>query len=316
MSKKFFDICSGIGAAHNAFIKEGYECMGYSEIDPKAERTYRLLFGSNLQNFGDVMKINIDELPDFDLLSAGFPCQPFSIAGKREGIEDERGQIIFGIQKVIEAKKPKFFILENVKGLVNLSKGEVYRYILNLLEEQGYKVYSQVLDSIYYGTPQMRERIYIVGIRNDISQTFSFPEKENHTYNLENFLVETDDKYLLKGSPYETFVNIYMNNKYNKGRFNLDEILTEEYLVIDTRQSDMRLYRNRVPTIRTARQGILYVKNRRLRKLSGMESLILQGFNKEYAEIAGSKIPSSILLSQAGNAMTVNVMNKIAQQLV
>lgn len=313
---KFIDLCSGIGSAHLAFKKLGCECVGYSEIDIKAERTYKLFFGDNLKNNGDLMKIDSDKLPNFDILLAGFPCQAFSIVGKREGFDDERGQIIFGIKKILKSKQPKYFLLENVKGLVNIENGKLLDVIINGLEGQGYDVYSKVLDSYNYGTPQMRERVYFVGVRKDLKSKFTFPAENKKEISIEDFLKNNDDKYLLKGRAYDTFINKYLNNKYNKGKHKLDDLLKEEYLVIDTRQSDLRLYRDRVPTLRTGRQGILYIKNGKLRKLSGMEALLLQGFDEDMAITADKEFSQGALLSQAGNAMTVNVMQAIGQNLI
>jgi DNA (cytosine-5)-methyltransferase 1 len=313
---KFIDLCSGIGSAHLAFKKLGCECVGYSEIDKKAEQTYKLFFGENLKNSGDLMKIDSDKLPDFDILLAGFPCQAFSIVGKRGGLEDERGQIIFGIKKILKAKQPKYFLLENVKGLVNIENGKVFNIIINGLKEQGYNVHSKVLNSCDYGTPQMRERVYFVGVRNDLERDFVFPKTLEEEVSIENFLKNNDDKYLLQGRAYETFCNKYLNNKYNHNKYELADLLKQEYLVLDTRQSDLRLYTNRVPTLRTGRQGILYVKNGRLRKLSGMEALLLQGFDEDMAKIADRAIVQGALLSQAGNTMTVNVMQSIGQNLI
>jgi DNA (cytosine-5)-methyltransferase 1 len=114
------------------------------------------------------MKINSDDLPDFDLLIAGFPCQSFSIVGKRRGMEDPRGQIIRGITKILKAKNTKYFILENVKGLVNHNKGQTMKSILQMLDDAGYMVQWKVINTLDYGLPQSRERIYFLGIRKDL----------------------------------------------------------------------------------------------------------------------------------------------------
>ena len=137
---KFIDFCAGIGGGRLGLKNLGMKCLGFSEIDQNAENTYQHLFGNNEINYGDLMKINPADLPDFDLLVAGFPCQAFSIVGQRKGLIDERGQIIFGLLKIMRAKRIKYFILENVKGLLNHEQGQTFKIILDLLEVEGYKV--------------------------------------------------------------------------------------------------------------------------------------------------------------------------------
>ncbi len=312
----FFDFCSGIGSAHLAFKNLGLECIGYSEIDKKSEKTYNLFFGNHLKNFGDLMQINPNNLNNFDILVAGFPCQSFSIIGNRKGFEDERGQIIYGISKIIKEKQPKAFLLENVKGLVNLNKGKAIKDIISLLNKCNYQISYSVLESTDYGIPQARERVYIVGIRNDIySKEFKFPKKLSTKNNLENFLISNDKSLILEGKNYETFLR-YLNNKYNYGKYNLQSLLTNNYLVFDSRQSDLRIYKNKIPTLRTGRQGILYIKDNKIRKLSGLEALLLQGFDLEKAELAQRTISQTSILSQAGNSMTVNVMQEIGKNIL
>lgn len=312
------DFCAGIGAGRLGLEKLGLSCVAFSEIDKYAEVTYRHFFGHDEKNYGDLMKINTEELPDFDLMIAGFPCQTFSVIGQRKGMSDHRGQVIYGLIKIMKAKNLPYFILENVKGLVNHDGGNSLKVILEELDRAGYKVHYRVLNSLNYGVSQMRERVYFVGIRKDIikkERPFEWPEIKK-TPDVGNYLIDDaeldfDDK---KRS-YETFLK-FLDNKYNKGLFDIEELLKEEYLVLDTRQSDMRLYRGKVPTLRTGRHGILYVKNKKFRKLSGFESLLLQGFPKELAEKVKGRIPDVYLLSQAGNAMTVSTIEAVGNKLL
>lgn len=314
---KFIDFCAGIGAGRLGLENNGLSCIGFSEIDRQAEKTYRKFFGDEEINYGDLMKINTKEMPDFDMMIAGFPCQSFSVIGQRKGMSDERGQIIYGLIKIMKEKNLKYFILENVKGLTNHDNGNSLKVILKELDKAGYKVYYQVLNSLDYGVPQMRERIYFVGIRKDLVPEdfkFNFPKKKSPS-NVKDYLI--DDKELEfndKKESYETFLR-YLKNKYNHGRYDLKGFLKRDYLVIDTRQSDLRLYDNRVPTLRVGRHGILYVKNGKFRKLSGYESLLLQGFPKKLAKKVDGVIEEINLLKQAGNAMTVNVIEAITKEL-
>lgn len=309
----FFDFCSGIGGGRLGLELNGMECVGHSEIDPNPDLTYQIFFNDN-NNLGDLTQLDIAKLPDFDLMLAGFPCQAFSIVGKREGFEDERGQIIYHLVDILTWKNVPYFILENVKGLVNHQNGETLNTILMLLEKAGYDVYYQVLDSQYYGVPQMRERIYFVGIRKDIKhKPYQFPEISK-AEPIENYLCDDRDYTFDIENP--TFQK-YLNNKYNLGKHNLAECLANDYTVIDWRQSDFRAYQEKSPTLRTGRHGILYSKNGKLRKLSGYEALLLQGFPKEIAQkVIEHKLPESKVLSQAGNAMTVTVIQKLAEQLL
>ncbi|MBI5306717.1 DNA (cytosine-5-)-methyltransferase [Candidatus Wolfebacteria bacterium] len=312
------DFCAGIGAGRLGLQNLGLNCVGFSEIDKYAERTYREFFGYEEKNHGDLMKININDLPDFDLMIAGFPCQSFSVIGQRKGMDDHRGQIIYGLIKIMNAKNLPYFILENVKGLENHEGGRTLKIILKELDNAGYEVYHQVLNSLNFGVPQMRERIYFVGVRKDLAKNndyFEWPKSIKSPNLMEYLIDDSEMEFSEKERAYETFLK-YLNNKYNKGLFKIDNFLKEDYLILDTRQSDLRLYRNKVPTLRTGRHGILYVKNGKFRKLSGFESLLLQGFPKKISEKTKGKITDVYLLSQAGNAMTVSAIEAIGKNLL
>jgi DNA (cytosine-5)-methyltransferase 1 len=314
---RFMDFCAGIGAGRLGLENNGLSCVGFSEIDSFAEKTYRVFFGNDEINHGDLMKIDTGKLPDFEMMIAGFPCQTFSVIGQRKGMTDTRGQVIYGLIKIMKEKNLKYFLLENVKGLTNHDGGNSLKVILHELDKAGYKVFHKVLNSVNHGVPQMRERIYFVGIRKDLISeyfTFEFPELKPPV-DVKEYLIDT--KELEFGEKKQSFVTFtkYLNNKYNKNKFELKDFLRKEFLVIDTRQSDLRLYENRVPTLRTGRHGILYVRNGKLRKLSGYESLLLQGFPERIAK-KSQGIEESHLLRQTGNAMTVNVIDAIVSKLL
>lgn len=315
---KFMDFCAGIGGGRLGLEKSGMKCVAFSEIDKSTEKTYREIFGDEEKNYGDLMNINTEELPYFDVLIAGFPCQTFSVIGQRNGLDDTRGQVIYGIIKILSFKKTSYFILENVKGLVNHDNGKTLKKIIVELENAGYKVSCKVLNSLFYGVPQMRERVYFVGIRKDLVKpniSFEWP-KTFDVPKLDEYLIDDIELDLNeKVKTYNTFLQ-YLNNKYNKGSYKIEEFLNKDYLVLDTRQSDLRLYHDKLPTLRTGRHGILYVRNGKFRKLSGFESLLLQGFPKEIADRIKTKIPNANLLSQAGNAMTINTIEAIGESLI
>jgi len=201
---------------------------------------------------------------------------------------------------------------------VNHEGGKTLNVILDQLDKAGYKVYHRVLSSLHYGVPQMRERIYFVGIRKDLvkkNKEFEWP-KTAKTPKIQDYLIDSAElEFDEKKKAYDTFLK-FLDNKYNKGLFKVSDLLKQDYLVLDTRQSDLRLYRDKVPTLRTGRHGILYVKNGKFRKLSGFESLLLQGFPKSLAEKTKGKIADIYLLSQAGNAMTVSTIQAVGNNLL
>lgn len=306
------DFCSGIGGGRLGLEQAGMQCIAHSELDKTTDLTYQLFF-NDTANLGDLTKLDIEKLPDFDVMLAGFPCQAFSIVGKREGFEDSRGQIIYYLVEILKAKQTPYFILENVKGLINHDKGKTLQSIVNILTEIGYDLAYQVLDSQFHGVPQMRERVYFVGIRADIAHTaFEFP-KPIDCPPIEQYLIETRDYQFDKNNP--TFQK-YLHNKYNQNQYDIEQILQNDYTVIDWRQSDFRSYIGKTPTLRTGRHGILYTKDGALRKLSGYEALLLQGFPQAIAQkVIDKKLSDSKILSQAGNAMTVTVIEQLGRQL-
>lgn len=176
----FIDLFAGIGGFRMSFQNLGGECVFSSEWDEQAQRTYYANYGE--VPFGDITKESTKQMiPDnFDILCAGFPCQSFSLAGKRRGFEETRGTLFFDVAEILRRKQPKAFFLENVKGLAIHDNGKTLETILNTLDEVGYVVPTpQILNAMYYGVPQHRERIYIVGFRKDLGITvedFTYPE--------------------------------------------------------------------------------------------------------------------------------------------
>lgn len=190
---KFIDLFAGIGGFHTALHNIGMECVFASEIDKYARETYTenflkvspKLFKNNHFN-DDITSIEKekikDQIPDFDILCGGFPCQPFSQAGFKKGFDDDRGNLFFHIAQIIEEKRPQAFLLENVRHLVNHDNGRTFATIRNIIEnELGYSFYSQIIKASDFGLPQHRPRIFIVGFKNDlfkdnVEQSFKFPK--------------------------------------------------------------------------------------------------------------------------------------------
>ena len=174
----FVDFCAGIGGGRLGLTLNGFECLGFSEIDKEAIKTYKTFFDTSKEcEFGNLTTINPQNLPDFDLIISGFPCQTFSIVGKRAGLDDaNKGQIIFHLAQILKAKQPKFFIFENVKGLINHNKGQTFKIINELLQDCGYNIQSKLLNTENFALPQLRERIYFVGFRKDLKIKVDFFE--------------------------------------------------------------------------------------------------------------------------------------------
>ena len=165
MPIRYFDMFAGIGGFRSALEAiGGFECVGYCEIDKYARQAYEAMYNTEGELFfEDATKIIPEQLPDFDLICGGFPCQSFSIAGARRGFEDTRGTLFFEIARIAAVKRPKYLYLENVPGLLNHDKGGTFKVILNTLDELGYDVAWQVLNSKNFGVPQERKRVMLVG---------------------------------------------------------------------------------------------------------------------------------------------------------
>ncbi len=174
---KFIDLFAGIGGIRIAFESHNMNCVFSSEWDKFSQQTYSANHGDI--PFGDITKINEFDIPNHDILTAGFPCQPFSTIGLRQGFEHKtQGTLFFDIVRILKTKRPKAFLLENVSGLKNHDQGKTFEIIKNTLQvELNYKIFFEVLDSSDYGVPQHRRRIYIVGFNNEIAQSKSFKFK-------------------------------------------------------------------------------------------------------------------------------------------
>lgn len=195
---RFIDLFAGIGGIRLGFESVGGKCVFSSEWDKDACKTYEANFGE--YPAGDITQIEAKDIPDFDILLAGFPCQAFSIIGKKEGFDNETcGTLFFDIERILKEKKPKAFMLENVRNLTAHDKGNTFKVIRTHLESLGYKVYAKVLNALDFGVPQKRERIIIVGFLDDVS--FSFPEPvpvEQRKKLVDILEKDVDDKYYVK----------------------------------------------------------------------------------------------------------------------
>ena len=311
----FLDLCSGIGGGRLGLEQVGLSSVGYSDTSKLAVRTYTLMHNpTNEKYYYNLKRIKTENLPTYDMLIAGFPCQTFSVIGRKEGFSDDRGQIIFHIARILRDTKPKCFLLENVKGLVTHDKGNTIKIILNELSSIGYDVIYKVLNSIDFGVPQMRQRVYFIGIRKDLNKnidSFKWPIPVNKPP-LSNFLIDNN----LASDERLEILSYYLKNPTNNGKYTVDDIKQMEGKIIDTRMNDLRIYEERCPTLRAQRDGLLYVKNHAIYQLTGYEALLLQGFPKEYADKVKNEVSDRHLLMQAGNAMTVNVIKSLGEAII
>lgn len=309
----FIDLFSGIGGFRLAFESEGAKCVFSADNDKYACQTYLMNFGE--YPYKDVTKLNAEEIPDFDILCAGFPCQPFSIAGHRKGFADTRGTLFFDIERIINSKQPKAFILENVKGLVNHDNGKTFKIILETLEKKlNYKVFYKILNSKNYGIPQNRERIYIVGFKNHNTE-FKFPEKFNKIITLKDIIINDIDSN-------EPEVKISDTAKYNiithlKNHKKYYLIKDYEYLIAyEIRKSRVSFRFDGLSPTLTAKMGTggnnVPVLVNKMRKLSVRECLRIQGFPDTF-KIIPNKAQS---YKQVGNSVSMSLVKELAKEII
>ena len=159
---RYFSAFSGAGG-FDLGMPRGWECVGMSEIDRYADMVLKFRF-RDVENYGDIEKIKYDELPDFEVLIGGSPCQDVSVAGKREGLAGSRSRLFYSYIEILKAKRPDYFIFENVKGLLSGNNGWDFAEVVNQFAEAGYDIWWQVLDAVDFGIPQHRERVFILGL--------------------------------------------------------------------------------------------------------------------------------------------------------
>ncbi len=317
---KFIDLFAGIGGFRLALQNLGGKCVFTSEWDKYSKQTYKANFGE--LPFGDITKpLTKSYIPNgFDLLCAGFPCQAFSIAGKRGGFEDTRGTLFFEVAEIIKAKKPKAIFLENVKGLRSHDKGKTLATILNVLRDLGYFVPEpQIINAKNFGVPQNRERIFIVGFRKDLGITdFTYPKpvKEKPTLNDILEKEEVSVKYYLSETYLETLRNHRKRHESKGNGFGYEIIPNngtanavvcggmgrERNLVLDHRLKNFTPVTNIKGKVN--KEGV--------RKMTPREWARLQGFPDKYRIV----VSDAQAYKQFGNSVAVPAIQKTANQLI
>lgn len=189
---KFVDICCGMGSFHRALAQKGWTCVLACDLDPAVQQTYETNYG--IRPLGDIYDIDFKTVPSFDILCAGFPCQPFSNAGYHKGFDDERGTIFFQIMKWVKHHSPKYILFENVPALVTHDSGNTFRVICDTLREQGYSIAHKVIKCSDYGIPQMRKRVLLVGVRTGRPEDLLDFERFKKTVKLSDYLGKSFEK--------------------------------------------------------------------------------------------------------------------------
>lgn len=296
---KFIDLFAGIGGIRLGFERVGGHCVFSSEWDEEACKTYEANFGEHPA--GDITKISADDMPDFDILLGGFPCQAFSIIGKREGFADEtRGTLFFEIERILKTKKPKAFMLENVRNLVAHDKGRTLKVIIEHLEALEYHVYWKVLNALDFGVPQKRERIIIVGFKDDIEFSFPEPIPEEQRKTLTDILEDSvSDRYYVREEIKNSRISRLKDKNYPKPYISHENIGGS--ITPHPYSSALR-----------AGASANYILINDERRPTERELLRLQGFPDDFKIV----VSYTQLRKQAGNSVAVPVIEAVAKEML
>lgn len=307
MTFTFIDLFAGIGGIRIPFQELGGKCVFTSEWDKFAQKTYRINFGETPE--GDITKINTEAIPDFDILLAGFPCQPFSQAGLKKGFEDTRGTLFFDIARIIAAKRPKAFLLENVKQLKGHDGGKTLTVIIEQLSKLKYTVNYDVLSAADFGVPQNRKRIYIVGYNKDIfriddNYAFQFPLPTREPTRLGDILEDiVSEKYTITNKIYEGHLRRRADHR-NRGNGFGYSLFTKDSPYTNTISA--RYYKDGSEVLLDQGKG----KNPRV--LTPRECARLQGFPENYI----IPVSDTQAYRQFGNSVAIPVIRAIAKKMV
>jgi len=302
------DLFAGVGGVRLGFERAGFTTVFANDFEPACKETYDLNSEETSLTVMDINKLKVSDLPEFDLLLGGFPCQAFSIAGYRKGFNDDkgRGDLFFRIAEIIAERKPKAFFLENVKNLKTHDNGKTFKIIKKTLEDLGYYVKSEILNSMTHGNvPQNRERIFIVGFLDKKSfDKFKFPTEVDLTTNFRELLDQSvDDKYYYNGKTLYSELKEGIKNKDMVYQWRRRYVRENKSGVVPTLTANMGTGGHNVPII---------LDNKGIRKLTPRECFSLQGFPKTFKL---PRITDSKLYQQAGNSVTVPVVERVAKEI-
>lgn len=306
----FIDLFAGLGGFRLALESLGAKCVYSSEWDKHVSDVYRENFADTPA--GDITKIDEKEIPEHDILCAGFPCQAFSISGKQLGFEDSRGTLFFDVARIVKEKKPKIVFMENVKNFASHDNGKTLLVIKSIMEELGYQFYQKVLNAVDYGIPQKRERIYIVCFRNDLNiEGFKYPKPFKLTCYVEDFLINDERmvRHLHVERP-DTYYNGIEDNKYANKSIRLG--------TVNKGGQGERIYSTKgIAITLSANGGGIFAKTGgyligdKVRKLHPRECARLMGFPDSYKIC---KSPNQAY-KQFGNSVVIDVIQLISLEI-
>ncbi len=320
-SLRFIDLFAGIGGFRLGFNQAGYQCVYSCEIDISCQEVYKNNF--NESPFSDITEINIESIPDFEVLTAGFPCQPFSICGKRKGFEDTRGTLFFHICRILAAKQPHFAVLENVKYLIYHDGGKTLQIILESLEDLGYYVNYALLNSKDFGVPQNRERLVIIASKKrlfdfkKLSFVRPIPKLKDFLSEDENFDYLSPEEYTLIDNPkYQQSGLIFVGYRTNKTIWKKGVRPNTEHLSRVHHQPN-RIYsvagiHPTIPSQETSGRFFIYIPSEnKVRKLTITECYKIMGFPENFksCNVVGNSY------KQIGNSVCVPMIYQIAQEI-
>ena len=309
MKKEYttLDLFAGVGGIRLGFEKAGFKTAFANDFDKTCKDTYDLNFREPKLVVKDIGKLDIKKIPKFDILLGGFPCQSFSIAGYRKGFKEERGNLFFRIAEILDERKPRAFLLENVKNLKGHDGGKTFKVIEKTLKNLGYHIKFKVLNSMRYGNvPQNRERIFIIGfLDKKKAEAFDFPKPLKLTKSFREYTAnEAEDKYYYNNKPLYKKIKEDINSEYTVYQWRRKYVRANKKGVVPTLTANMGLGGHNVPIIRN---------HKGIRKLTPKEVFMLQGFPKNF------KLPKNLsdskLYHQAGNSVTVPVIKRIAENM-
>ena len=317
----FIDLFAGIGGFRIAMEELGMQCVFSSEINPHASKMYTANFNGTPK--GDITKIKAEDIPDFDILCAGFPCQPFSICGQKLGFEDTRGTLFFEVLRILNEKKPQAFILENVKNLIYHDHGNTFNTIIDLLSKE-YNVSYKVLNARDFGLPQNRERIFIVGNKHDVK--FDFEKiKKTPCNSMKEFLDEDTGQFEYLSTDEYTLLPNELIHKNEASGLIFVGYRNKEMRKRGVRPNTEHLSRvhkqpNRIysaegthPTLasgETSGRYFIYIDGK-VRKLTINECYRLFGFPENFIKVE----PKSELYKRIGNSVCIPVVKAIAEEM-